>query len=71
MDLYLKVIANKQAEADSRAYALDRAVRCYEPSGNSDCGTEDIPKSTRKQWFQTLHKDYPDSPWASALKYYW
>ena len=71
MDNYLKVIASKQAAADARAYALARAVRCYEPSGNNQCGNQDIPKSTRKQWFQALHKDYPDSPWASALKYYW
>jgi hypothetical protein len=71
MDNYLKVIANKQAEADSRAYALARAVRCYEPSGNSDCGTQKIPTGTRKEWFQILHKEYPDSAWAKSLKYYW
>jgi hypothetical protein len=71
MDSYLKVIANKQAEGDARAYALFRAVRCYAPSGFNDCGKQDIPVSTRKQWFQMLHKEYADSSWASSLKYYW
>ena len=71
MDSYLKVIANKQAQGDARAYALFRAVRCYAPSGNNDCGKQDIPKSTRKQWFQTLHQEYPESAWAKSLKFYW
>lgn len=38
LDGYMKVIANRQAERDARAYALYRAVRCYAPSGNNDCG---------------------------------
>jgi hypothetical protein len=71
MDGYLKVIANKQAESNARAYAIFRAVQCYAPSGSNDCGKQDIPKSTRKQWFQMLHKEYPDSTWAKSLKYYW
>lgn len=71
LDNYLNVIANKQADADSRAYALARAVRCYEPSGYNGCGKQDIPQSTRKQWFLTLHKEYPNSMWAKSLKYFW
>jgi hypothetical protein len=71
MDSYLKVIANKQAEGDARAYALFRAVRCYAPSGSNECGNQKIPQSTRKQWFETLHKEYSDSIWAKSLKYYW
>jgi hypothetical protein len=71
MNNYLKVIANKQADGDAKACALARAVRCYEPSGNNDCGNQNFPKSTRKQWFQMLHSAYPDSPWAKSLKYYW
>jgi hypothetical protein len=71
MDGYLKVIADKQADGDARAYALFRAVRCYAPSGTNDCGEQDIPQSTRKQWFKMLHKEYPDSTWAKSLKYYW
>lgn len=71
LDEYMKVIANHQADRDARAYALYRAVRCYAPSGYNDCGHQDISKSTRKQWFDTLHHEYPDSVWAKASKYYW
>jgi hypothetical protein len=71
MDSYLKIIANKQADGDARAYALSRAIRCYEPSGNNSCGNQNIPQSTHKQWFEMLHKQYSDSTWAKALKYYW
>ena len=71
MDGYLQVIANKQAPGDARAYALFRAVNCYARSGFSNCGNQDIPLSTRKQWFQMLHKEYPDSTWAKTSKYYW
>jgi hypothetical protein len=71
MDGYLKVIAEKQADADARAYALYRAVHCYAPSGYNDCGSQNIPQSTRKLWFDTLHKEYPESAWAKSSKYYW
>jgi hypothetical protein len=71
LDSYLKVIANNQANGDARAYALFRAIRCYAPSGNNGCGNQNLPLTTRKQWFQTLHKDYADSIWAKSLKFYW
>ena len=71
MDNYLKVIGNNKADGDARAYALFRAVRCYAPSGNNDCGKQEIPAGTRKQWFQMLHKDYAESVWAKSLKFYW
>jgi len=71
LDSYLKVIANRQAEGNARAYALFRAVRCYEPAGNNACGEQQIPTETRKQWFQMLHKEYAGSVWAQSLKYYW
>jgi hypothetical protein len=71
MDGYLRVIANRQAPGDARAYALYRAVNCYAPSGYNECGKQDIPQSTRKQWFQMLHKEYPGSTWAKSSKFYW
>jgi TolA-binding protein len=71
MDSYLKVIANQHAAADARAYALYRAVNCYAPSGYSECGKQNIPQSTRKQWFEMLHKEYANSIWAKSSKYYW
>ncbi len=47
-------MANTHAPADDRAYALYRAINCYAPSGYNECGSADVPKSTRKQWFNTL-----------------
>jgi len=69
--LYAAVIANPAATANDRAYALYRAVWCYGPSGINSCGGADVPKDTRKAWFQRLKRDYPDSKWATNLKYYW
>lgn len=71
LDGYMKVIANHQADRDARAYALYRAVNCFASSGNNGCGPQDIPQSTRKQWFGTLHKEYPNSVWAKSSEYYW
>ena len=71
MDGYLKVIADKQAPEDDRAYALYRAINCYAPSGFNGCGSQDIAPSQRKQWFRTLKGPYASTPWAKALKYYW
>jgi len=71
LDGYMTVIGNRQAERDARAYALYRAVRCFAPAGNNTCGVQSIAQSTRKRWFDTLHKEYPASVWANSLKYYW
>ncbi|MFA8325297.1 hypothetical protein ACEPT7_29370 [Burkholderia ubonensis] len=71
IDSYRKVIGNAQAPADDRAYALYRAVRCFAPAGYSECGGNDIPTRTRKQWFNTLKAAYPRSKWAQSLQYYW
>ncbi|WP_321956191.1 hypothetical protein [Paraburkholderia bannensis] len=68
---YQNVIANPQASADDRAYALYRAINCFAPSGYSDCGGNKLPASARKRWFTTLKTDYPRSQWAQAQKYYW
>lgn len=71
MDIYKAVIASPSASADDKAFALNRAVRCYAPAGNSSCGgAEDDPK-VRKAWYFELKSKYPDSPWARELKLYW
>ncbi len=69
--LYRQVIADKQAPAEERSYALYRAINCYATSGYNHCGDEDLPKEERKRWFMTLKKQYAKSPWAQQLKYYW
>ncbi|MBN3751455.1 hypothetical protein G3N95_00765 [Paraburkholderia sp. Tr-20389] len=71
MTIYRSVMADKQASSDDRAYALYRAIRCFAPSGTSDCGGNDISTATRKQWFNTLKASYPGSKWANSLRYYW
>jgi TolA-binding protein len=68
---YESVIADAKASAGDHAYALYRAVNCYAPSGNNECGGLDVPKSERAGWFHMLKTRYADSAWARTLKYYW
>jgi hypothetical protein len=70
-DAYKAVIADPKTPPDDRAYALYRAINCYAPSGNNACDGKDVPQSERARWFHTLKSEYPKSPWAQALKYYW
>jgi hypothetical protein len=62
---------NPAATADDKAFALNRAIRCYQPSGGNDCGGADVPLATRKAWYLRLKSQYPASRWAKELKYYW
>jgi hypothetical protein len=71
LDGYKSVMADPAAGAGNKAYALYRAVNCFAPSGYNGCDGADVPKSQRRAWFQKLKTDYPASPWATALKYYW
>jgi hypothetical protein len=71
MAIYQRVIADRTASADDRAYALFRAVNCYAPSGYNTCGTQTIPRATRQGWFNQLKRDYAQSRWARELRYYW
>ena len=71
MNIYRSVMSSAAASADDKAFALNRAIRCYAPAGSSSCGGEDVPASTRKAWFDRLKRDYPQSSWARDLKYYW
>ncbi|PNS09074.1 outer membrane assembly lipoprotein YfiO [Solilutibacter silvestris] len=69
--IYRRVIADGAAGNDDRAYALVRAIRCYAPSGNNDCGGEDVPVSERKRWFTMLKTTHKSSHWASSVEHYW
>ncbi|MDQ8952275.1 hypothetical protein RFH42_04790 [Acinetobacter rudis] len=68
--VYKNIIATKQ-KSELTAYALYRSVQCYAPSGFNDCQDKEVPKTVRKQWFDQLKRDYPQSSWAKSLKYYW
>ena len=70
LDGYELIIADARAPADDRAYALYRAINCYAPSGNNECGGHDVPKSERARWFHLLKTAYAGTDWAT-LKYYW
>ncbi|MBX9884264.1 MAG: hypothetical protein K2X68_04755, partial [Novosphingobium sp.] len=69
--IYAAVIADPRSAPDERAYALYRAVNCYGPSGSNSCGSEDVPIAQRKGWYDRLKREFPKSPWAQKLKYYW
>lgn len=69
--IYADVIADPRAAAADKAYALYRAVQCYAPSKINTCGGADVPESQRRAWFQRLKRDFPQSPWAQKLRYYW
>ena len=71
LEIYKAVVNDKAATADETAFALYRAIRCYEPSGNNDCGGTEVALSVRRSWFNRLKKSYPQSRWAKSLKYYW
>lgn len=68
---YQQVITSPKAEHEDRSYALYRAIMCYAPSGANECGGEEVDKLQRKGWFTQLKTQYPGSPWAQKLKYYW
>jgi hypothetical protein len=69
--IYTSIIADPKAAGPDKAYALYRAVMCYARSGSNGCGGKDVPKSQRKAWYDQLKRDYPSSPWAKKLRYYW
>lgn len=69
--IYASVIANAKAAPNDRAYALFRQINCYAPSGSNSCGGQDVEIDQRKAWFNQLKRDYPGSPWAKKLRFYW
>lgn len=70
-DFYAQIIAEPKAAAPDKAYALYRAINCYAPSGNNQCGGADVTQSQRRAWFQRLKREFASSPWAQQLRYYW
>ncbi|WP_111892609.1 hypothetical protein [Acinetobacter sp. MB5] len=69
-NIYRSVIQSDN-KSDLQAYALYRAIMCYSPSGINDCGDTEVAKPIRKQWYDQIKRDYPNTPWAKSLKYYW
>lgn len=71
LEIYKSVIRDPAATPDDKALALNRAVWCYGPSGNNDCGGIEVPVAQRRAWFVRLKTRYARSRWAKELKYYW
>jgi hypothetical protein len=71
LEVYKAIIADPAAQPDQKALALNRAIRCYAPTGSNSCGGTEVPLETRRAWFQRLKRDYPKSRWAQTLKLYW
>jgi hypothetical protein len=71
MDIYKAVLASPSASADDKAFALNRAIRCYAPAGSSSCGGQDDDVKVRKAWYLELKSKYAGSAWARDLKLYW
>ena len=70
-EAYKTVIADPKVTRDQKAYSLFRLIKCYEPSGNNDCGGKTIEQSQRKSLFRTLKTRYADTVWSKNLEYYW
>jgi hypothetical protein len=68
---YKAIMNDQAANADEKALALNRAIRCYAPVGSNDCGGIEVSLAVRRGWFNRLHAQYPHSRWAKDLKYYW
>jgi hypothetical protein len=71
LEVYKAVIADPAASDDDRALALNRAIRCYAPTGSNSCGGTEVGVEQRRAWFNRLKRDYPRSRWAQSLKIYW
>jgi hypothetical protein len=69
LEVYKNIIADPRAAPDDKAFALNRAVRCYAPVGSNSCGGTEVSVAVRRAWFQRLKRDYPKSRWAK-LEYY-
>lgn len=70
-DFYIDIMKSPAAKPQDRAYALFRAVHCYEPAHANGCGGKDVDLSVRKRWHDELKAKYGATPWAKDLHYYW
>jgi hypothetical protein len=70
-NFYTDIMKNPKASRDDRAYAIYRAIHCYAPVGQNDCGGTDVDRNVRKKWFLELKAKYGDTTWAKQQDVYW
>ncbi len=71
LEVYKAIMNDGAASPDDRAFALNRAVRCYAPGGNNSCDGKEVSLAVRRGWYNRLKAQYPQSRWAKDLDYYW
>jgi tetratricopeptide (TPR) repeat protein len=75
LQYYMRAIStfSAGAKSDDEAKALSMAIQCFRERYGNTCGDwsslHEIPLPTRKAWFATLHKKYPQSKWAKDTPY--
>jgi hypothetical protein len=70
-DFYIDIMKNPKASRNDRAYAIYRAIHCYAPVGENDCGGADVDRAVRKKWFLELKAKYGDTTWAKQQDVFW
>ena len=68
--VYRALLAEPGTPTDDKAYALYRAIRCYQPTGTNSCGGPEVPVAMRRAWFQRLQREFPRSRWARSPLYW-
>jgi hypothetical protein len=68
-DFYRDIMKDPKARRADRAYALYRAIYCYQ--GTNTCGRDDVDEAGRKAWFKELKAKYADTDWGRDIRYYW
>ncbi|MCA0434401.1 MAG: outer membrane assembly lipoprotein YfiO [Proteobacteria bacterium] len=70
-DFYQDIMKSAAASRQDKAYALFRAIHCYQSVGNNACGGEAVDSSQRRKWFRELKGKYGDTSWAKQVDIYW
>lgn len=71
LEVYKAVISDPAASPDDKAFALNRAVRCYAPTGSNSCDGNDVSLAVRRGWYNRLKTQFSQSRWTKDLQYYW
>lgn len=65
---YKRDVIKTQPNSELKAYFIVRS-NVMHPPGLNDCQDQEVEKSVRKQWFDQIKRDYPNTTWAKSLKF--